>query len=35
MWAELLADLGPNAHYGDYERIYIDSLRRRWEPSSG
>ena len=33
MWAEELANLGPNAHYGDYERVYIDSLRRRWEPS--
>ena len=35
MWAEQLSELGPNAHYGDYKRVYIDSLRRRWEPSSG
>ena len=35
MWAEELANPGPNAHYGDYERVYIDSLRRRWEQSNG
>lgn len=35
MWAEQLSELAPNAHYGDYERVYIDSLRRRWEPSNG
>ena len=34
MWAERLADHSANTHYGDYERIYIDSLRRRWEPTS-
>ena len=32
MWAEQLADRGVNAHYGDYERVYVESLRRRWEP---
>ena len=31
MWAERLADHSSTTHYGDYERIYIDSLRRRWE----
>ena len=32
LWAESLADQGPNGHYGDYDRVYVDSLRRRWEP---
>ena len=32
MWAEQLADRGANAHYGDYERVYVESLRRRWDP---
>ena len=31
MWAERLADHPSNAHYGDYNRIYVESLRRRWE----
>ena len=35
MWAERLADLGSNAHYGDYDRVYVESLRRRWEPGAG
>ena len=34
MWAERLADQSSNTHYGDYERIYVDSLRRRWEQTS-
>jgi hypothetical protein len=34
MWAERLADYPPNAHYGDYDRIYVESLRRRWDPGS-
>ena len=34
MWAERLADHPSNTHYGDYERVYVDSLRRRWEPMS-
>ncbi len=32
MWAVGLADHQPNAHYGDYEKIYVESLRRRWDP---
>ncbi len=31
MWAERLADHPENAHYGDYDRVYVDALRRRWE----
>ena len=31
MWAERLADHPSNAHYGDYDRVYVESLRRRWE----
>ena len=34
MWAEALADQGADAHYGDYNRVYVDSLRRRWEGGS-
>jgi hypothetical protein len=34
LWAEELAD-GPQAgHHGDYDRVYVDSLRRRWERPS-
>ena len=32
LWAESLADQGPNGHYGDYDRVYVESLRRRWDP---
>jgi hypothetical protein len=36
MWAIQLAEVGSTAQYGDYDRIYVDSLRRRWEePRSG
>jgi hypothetical protein len=34
MWAERLADDPDNAHHGDYERVYIASLRERWEGRS-
>ena len=34
MWAERLADDPANAHHGDYERVYIASLRERWEGGS-
>ena len=26
MWAESLGDDAPNGHYGDYRRVFIDSL---------
>jgi len=32
LWAESLAGDEANAHYGDYGRVYVDSLRRRWDP---
>jgi hypothetical protein len=35
MWAELLTDHPANAHYGDYDRVYVDSLRRRYHQSAG
>ena len=31
LWAECLVEDPENAHHGDYERIYVESLRRRWE----
>jgi hypothetical protein len=31
LWAERLFDDSSNAHYGDYQRVYIDTLRRRYE----
>jgi hypothetical protein len=31
LWAEQLADSAHTGHHGDYERVYIDTLRRRWE----
>ncbi len=30
MWAERLSDQPADTRYGEYERIYLDSLRRRW-----
>ena len=35
LWAEQLADSAHTGHHGDYERVYIDSLRRRWESTGG
>lgn len=35
MWAERLAENPDNAHYGDYDRVYVDALRRRWEGAEG
>ena len=35
MWAVGLTDYPPNAHYGEYEKIYVESLRRRWEGNLG
>jgi len=34
MWAEKLADDPSTGHHGEYERVYIASLRERWEGSS-
>ena len=38
MWAERLGDQGgesAGAHYGDYDRIYVEALRRRYERGEG
>ncbi len=31
LWAEQLADADHTGHHGDYDRVYVESLRRRWE----
>jgi hypothetical protein len=31
MWAEQLAETPDNGHHGEYDRVYIESLHRRWE----
>ncbi len=31
LWAERLADDPNNAHHGDYERVYVETLRARWD----
>ncbi|NQW24321.1 MAG: hypothetical protein HQ475_12865 [SAR202 cluster bacterium] len=30
LWAERLADDAANGHLGDYERVYVETLRARW-----
>ena len=34
MWAERLSEDGAERQYGDYARVYVDSLRRRWDGST-
>lgn len=35
LWAEELVEGAQTGHHGDYDRVYVESLRRRWErPSS-
>jgi hypothetical protein len=31
LWAERLSDDFSAGHYGDYQRVYINNLRRRYE----
>ena len=31
LWAEHLADDPNSRHYGNYDRVYVEELRRRWE----
>lgn len=31
LWAERLGYSPENAHYGDYDRVYVDRLHERWE----
>jgi hypothetical protein len=35
LWAERLADDPNNGHLGDYERVYVETLRARWEGGRG
>ena len=35
LWAERLADDSANGHLGDYEKIYVETLRSRWGEDSG
>jgi hypothetical protein len=35
LWAEELADGSGSGHHGDYDRVYVESLRRRWDKSAG
>ena len=32
LWAEQLVDHPDGGHYGDYERVYVESLRQRNDP---
>jgi hypothetical protein len=34
LWAEELVAGPETGHHGEYDRVYIESLRRRWERSS-
>ena len=34
LWAEQLAITDGNAHHGDYDRVYVESLRRKWSQGS-
>ena len=36
LWAEELAEGSHTGHHGDYDRVYVESLRQRWDrPASG
>jgi hypothetical protein len=36
LWAEELAESSHTGHHGDYDRVYVESLRQRWnQPPSG
>ena len=36
LWAEQLMEGPGTGHHGDYDRVYVESLRRRWDqPGSG
>lgn len=35
LWAEELTSSPSNGHHGDYDRVYVENLRQRWDrPSS-
>ncbi len=31
LWAEQLIEGPRTGHHGDYDRVYVESLRRRWD----
>jgi hypothetical protein len=31
LWAEELVAGGETGHHGDYDRVYVDQLRHRWD----
>ena len=31
LWAEQLMEGPRTGHHGDYDRVYVESLRRRWD----
>ena len=35
LWAERLVEGPESGHHGDYDRVYVESLRRRWDQQSG
>ena len=35
LWAELLGTSPEKAHHGDYDRVYVEALRQRWEIGHG
>jgi len=34
LWAEPLVEGPHSGHHGDYDRVYVDDLRRRWESTN-
>jgi hypothetical protein len=32
LWAEQLREGPHTGHHGDYDRVYVESLHRRWDP---
>jgi len=33
LWAEELVDNPKSGHHGDYDKVYVESLRERWNNS--
>ena len=31
LWAECLTDDAANGHHGDYDRVHVEDLKRRWQ----
>jgi hypothetical protein len=34
LWAEELAESPDTGHHGDYDRVYVETLRQRWDRPS-